>query len=210
MPREALRKIQTGLAGMGHDPGPADGLWGARTRGAIMALLDADGRAAVAPAMKVVNSPPGLFQGRARYPVTEAIVHCSATRPDWKASATFAAQVAEIRRWHVSDRGWRDIGYHWLISRAGDVMAGRAETEIGAHVVERNRGTIGICLIGGHGSSEHDRFDDHFTASQEAALRNLLEDIARRARIERVTGHNQYAAKACPGFNVPAWWGRAA
>ena len=52
-------------------------------------------------------------------PISEIIVHCSATRPEWCASTTTAAKVAEIRRWHVSDRGWRDIGYHYVIDRNG-------------------------------------------------------------------------------------------
>ena len=25
-----------------------------------------------------------------------------------------ADKVSEIRRWHVQERGWRDIGYHWI------------------------------------------------------------------------------------------------
>ncbi len=146
-----------------------------------------------------------ITQGRAKYPVTEIVIHCTATRPDFMSGAGTAARVAEIRRWHMQQRGWRNIGYHWLIDRDGTVAPGRPMTEIGAHVKDHNAGTIGISLFGGHGSSAEDSFEDHFTPAQGVALRKLLADIGLRTRIERITGHNQYAAKACPGFYVPAW-----
>ena len=79
------------------------------------------------------------------------------------------------------------------------------ETAIGAHVIGRNVGTIGICLIGGHGASAHDRFADHFTPAQAQALIALIAAIERRTAIARITGHNQYAVKACPGFHVTSW-----
>jgi hypothetical protein len=52
-----------------------------------------------------------IHQGKARYPVTEIILHCADTRPEWMAGRPLAEKVAEIRRWHVEERGWRDIGY---------------------------------------------------------------------------------------------------
>lgn len=123
------------------------------------------------------------------------------------AGQSMADKVKEIRRWHVSDRGWKDIGYHYLIDRNGTVATGRPVEQVGAHVAGHNTGTIGVCLIGGHGSSETDRFDQHFTAHQDKALRVLLADLKRKfPGVVKITGHNQYAAKACPGFNVGAWY----
>jgi peptidoglycan LD-endopeptidase CwlK len=46
---DALKMIQSGLAAMGHDPGPQDGLWGAKTEAAVEALLQSDGRPAAPP-----------------------------------------------------------------------------------------------------------------------------------------------------------------
>ena len=114
------------------------------------------------------------------------------------------AAIEAIRQMHIKERGWRDIGYHWLIDRDGTVLPGRKETEIGAHVVGHNAGTIGICLIGGAGGMETDSFADHFTPDQETALGSLCRDIMRRTAIIRITGHNQYARKACPCFYAPA------
>jgi hypothetical protein len=203
MSRAAMSLIQTGLRDLGHDPGRVDGLFGAKTFAAAEAWLAAGGR----PAGAMIRSETSaiILQGAARYPVHEAIVHCSATRPDWMAGRHLGDKRAEIRLWHMRDNHWKDIGYHWLIDRDGQIMAGRAETAIGAHVIDRNRGTIGICLIGGHGSAATDRFRDHFTLPQDRALRDLLQGIGMRTQIRTVSGHNDHAPKACPGFDVTAW-----
>lgn len=136
--------------------------------------------------------------------ITEAIVHCTATRSDWMAHAKTSEKVAEIKRWHL-DRGWSDIGYHFLIDRDGTIAKGRPMERDGAHVRGRNRGTIGISLIGGHGSNENDVFEDNFTPEQDRALRRLLADLQVEYGFRKVSGHNQWAAKACPGFNVQRW-----
>lgn len=137
-------------------------------------------------------------------PINEIIVHCTATRSDWRAGSKTSAKVSEVRRWH-KDRGWRDIGYHYLIDRDGTIAKGRPVEQTGAHVKGRNTGSIGVALFGGHGSAETDAFADNFTPEQAEALRDLLDDLRGRFGDVSVTGHNQYAAKACPGFNVPKW-----
>ena len=143
-----------------------------------------------------------IYQGTARYPVTEIILHCSDTRPDWMAGRPIADKVAEIRRWHVEERGWRDIGYHWVIDRDGAVASGRPETEIGAHVEGHNRGTIGICLLGGYRTKAGDAFEMNFKPAQAAAVKRLICEIRGRAAIRKLSGHNDYATKECPGFRV--------
>lgn len=140
-------------------------------------------------------------------PVDEIIVHCTATRPDWWQDKTTAEKVAEVKLWHTRDRGWKNIGYHYLIDRDGTVAKGRPVEQVGAHCKGHNTGTIGVALFGGHGSSERDKFSDNFTPAQDAALRDLIAELSRTYGINKVTGHNQYAAKACPGFNVPRWLG---
>jgi peptidoglycan hydrolase-like protein with peptidoglycan-binding domain len=205
----SLSTIQQGLKSLGHDPGPADGKWGPRTEGAVKGLLAAKGGRGPVPGVADVLPVPLttslILQGRARTPVREIVVHCSATRKDWMDEATFAARFAEIRRWHMVDRGWRTIGYHWVIDRDGAIKAGRAENEIGAGVEGHNSGVIHACLIGGHGSASTDGFLEHFTSAQDVALRKLIAGVRLRTQITTISGHNQYANKACPGFSVPHW-----
>lgn len=138
--------------------------------------------------------------------ITEIIIHCAATRPQWLDGRSTTAKVKEIRRWHVDGNGWSDIGYHYLIDRDGTVKKGRDIGRNGAHTRGHNRGTIGICLIGGHGSTSNDDFLDNYTRNQETALRELLQKLQQQHSVKKVSGHNNYAAKACPGFDARAWW----
>ena len=151
--------------------------------------------------------------------IDEIIVHCTATRADWWKSKSAAQKVREVRRWHVDVNGWDDVGYHFLIDRNGTIVEGRAVEKAGAHTKGHNAHSIGICLFGGHGGSESDQFSDHFTPEQETALRDLIDRLqlqfgetysplgaASRVWTTKVNGHNQFSAKACPCFNVPAWY----
>ena len=140
--------------------------------------------------------------------LTEIIIHCTATRPDWWKSRSTGQKVAEVRRWHVEDRGWSDIGYHYLIDRNGSVAKGRPIEKIGAHVKGHNEGTIGISLFGGHEAAANDLFSDHFTPEQETALRDLISRLVADHGEMAISGHNDYANKGCPGFNVVKWLAR--
>ena len=142
------------------------------------------------------------------------IIHCSATRPNWMQSHSIEEQAAEIRRWHVEESGWRDIGYAKLYGRGGSTAMGRDLNDnddpfddVGAHTKGWNRKAIGLCLIGGHGSAANDSPHEHFTDIQLAALRtDILELMQRFPSIKWVKGHNQFANKSCPGFDAQRWW----
>ncbi|WGL32416.1 endolysin [Escherichia phage PGX1] len=74
---------------------------------------------------------------------TDAIfVHCSATKPNMNWG------VREIRQSH-KERGFLDVGYHYIIKRDGTVEEGRDEMAVGSHVKGHNHNSIGVCLVGG-------------------------------------------------------------
>ena len=102
-------------------------------------------------------------------------------------------------------RGWSDIGYHHVIQRDGSLGVGRPLWQAGAHTRGQNGDSIGICLMGGHGSSADDRFEDNFTELQDHAARMLIEDLRAEYGALTLHGHNEFAAKACPGFRVTPW-----
>ena len=51
--------------------------------------------------------------------IDEIVVHCTATNPKWFVDRDAQDVVKEIRRWHTEERGWSDIGYHFVIHRNG-------------------------------------------------------------------------------------------
>lgn len=137
--------------------------------------------------------------------INEICVHCTATRPNWLPGKTDHDRVAELRRWHVQENGWRDIGYHYIVTRSGTVITGRPVEQAGAHEPKINATSIGVVLFGGFGSTPSDDPATHYTHEQLEALRNLIDQLRSEHSITKVTGHNQYSNKGCPGFNVPRW-----
>ena len=52
----------------------------------------------------------------------------------------------EIRKWHL-DLGWRDVGYHYIIRRNGEVELGRSIRDTGSHARGYNHKSVGLCLV---------------------------------------------------------------
>lgn len=133
--------------------------------------------------------------------IDSIIIHCSATKPDMNIGA------AEIRDWHVSGNGWADIGYHFVIRRNGMTETGRPIEKAGAHAYGHNASSIGICLVGG--IDQDGKADCNYTHHQWTALKALVRSLTDRtgkAPGARVLGHRDVSHKACPCFNVSAWW----
>lgn len=127
--------------------------------------------------------------------IDELVWHCTATPEGREVS------VDEVRRWHL-ERGWEDIGYHALVHLDGSVSKGRPIAQQGAHVYGRNRHTIGYAYVGGldtHGNPKDTR-----TAAQKHTMRRLTMAAIRDFDLSRVSGHRDYAAKACPCFDAGA------
>lgn len=149
-----------------------------------------------------------IYQGNAKYPVHELCFHTSATTKSWMLNKTTHQKVAEIRRWHVEERGWSDIGYHLIIDTDGTITPGRAFSRIGAGVAGHNRGVIHVCLIGGHGGASTDRFRDHYSLLQFTSAMYVIADVGMKTDLKLLSGHNDYANKGCPCFKVTPWYNR--
>lgn len=133
-------------------------------------------------------------------PVRRIVLHYSATYPDQDYGA------AEIRKMHL-DRGFRDIGYHYVIRRDGRIEKGRDEHAVGAHVSGHNTGSIGICCIGGleRGTGPNVGVDNRTPAQIEATIR-LVRDLQARHPGAELLGHRDLTATQCPGYDVRSWW----
>lgn len=126
--------------------------------------------------------------------INKLIIHCSAT-PEGR-----AVSVSDITRWH-RERGFRTIGYHYVIYLDGSVHAGRPVSEEGAHCLGQNRNSIGICYIGGLDAKSLLPKDTR-TEAQKDALRHLVGNLRKEYPGATLHGHNEFAAKACPCFDV--------
>jgi N-acetylmuramoyl-L-alanine amidase len=142
------------------------------------------------------------------------VIHCSATPP------SVDIGVEEIRKWHRAN-GWGDVGYHYVIRRDGVVQAGRSLDLQGSHTQGYNYESVGVCLVGGvrrdpdvDGKDDIDgprwdlNPDANFTAAQYASLESLVKLLLPRYPGAVVRGHRDFpgVTKACPSFDVPAWW----
>lgn len=133
--------------------------------------------------------------------VTGLVVHCSANAEGVDIGAK------EIRRCHIEERGWVDIGYHFVVRIDGTIEPGRDLNKAGAHVSGHNATTIGICYVGGLEATTDDKgrivarttkaglpiSKDTRTPEQKESLRWLLTQFARALPIRTIKGHRDYS-----------------
>jgi len=106
-----------------------------------------------------------------------------------------------IRRYHIEENGWADIGYHYgveLIDDHYEVLMGRPELMAGAHCVGHNADSLGICFVG-----NYDLAPPPFAMMKRAV--EVFYPIMRRLVIppENVFGHRDFSQKTCPGAQFP-------
>ena len=126
--------------------------------------------------------------------IKEIIIHCSAT-PEGRDFT-----VEDIRGWHLQ-RGFADIGYHYVIYRDGSVHEGRSVNRAGAHCLGHNAHSIGVCYIGGVATDGKTPKDTR-TSEQKNALTSLLIKLHTLYPKATLHGHREFANKACPSFDV--------
>jgi N-acetylmuramoyl-L-alanine amidase len=126
--------------------------------------------------------------------VNKIIIHCTAT-PEGR-----DVSIDEIRRWHVKERGWRDVGYHFLIRLDGTVEEGRPIEMTGAHTKGHNWDSIGIAYAGGM-SKDMTEPKDTRTDEQKESFVDLLCQL-HDCYGGTVYGHRDFSEKACPSFDA--------
>ena len=99
------------------------------------------------------------------------------------------------------NRGWSDIGYHYVIYLDGSIHEGRPVNRSGAHTKGYNSKSIGVCYIGGV-EKDGKTPKDTRTPEQDTALTNLITALLEMYPTATLHGHNEFANKACPSFDV--------
>lgn len=164
------------------------------------------------------------------------VVHHTASvdlTPDSDGTGQYKAKVRAIYKWHVTNatwedevgvtqRGFGDIGYHYLIDPNGNIYQGRAGANgvIGAHVYGGNRETIGIGVIGTYGAEINGQYIAHpLNSKLTSSLQNLIAwlaaandiDLTQKVKIKvlgeekivyGLTGHKDLRPTKCPGENL--------
>lgn len=178
----------------------ADGIFGPLTEEAVKEFQRRKGL--TADGVVGAKTRAALGVARSSRKVDQIILHCTAT-PEGEDYT-----VEQIRQMHLS-RGFSDVGYHFIIGRDGKVHAGRPEAIAGAHCTGHNTRSIGVSLVGGCPARTvkdwNKKSKDTRTAAQRAALVKIVKELRGRYPGATVHGHNEFANKACPSFNVKEW-----
>tara|TARA_X000001036_G_scaffold158491_1_gene150399 strand:+ start:9028 stop:10323 length:1296 start_codon:yes stop_codon:yes gene_type:complete len=113
-------------------------------------------------------------------------------------------QVRWIQDFHQNGRGWSDIGYHFLVDRAGNIYQGRPETVIGAHVGGANTGNIGICLLGCYHPPEASCFQTITPESRQSIVEifSWVSDTYGQSPAVLLGHRDYFGTTACPGDNI--------
>lgn len=121
--------------------------------------------------------------------IDKIILHCS------DSDSNFLDSIEAIRKIHVKERGWQEIGYHYYITRDGQIHPGRLEQKMGAHCFGENASSLGICL---HGR-------DIFEEAQFEGAAKLIGELMIKYNIpkSKIYPHNHFTHyKTCPNFDI--------
>ena len=99
-------------------------------------------------------------------------------------------------------KGWKCCGYHYYITRDGQLHFGRPEEMVGAHARHYNAHSIGVCYEGG--LDEKGRADDTRTPAQKKSLLTLLCSLKQDYPDAEIVGHRDlpHVHKDCPCFDA--------
>lgn len=122
---------------------------------------------------------------------TITIVHHTASAFTGRTLDEERNEMRTIQNFHMNQRGWNDIGYHYVIFPSGRVYEGRGRDVVGAHAPGYNT-HAGICFAGNYQEQ----------VPTPAALRsydNLRNLLGLRGKEK---AHGSVYSTACPGKNL--------
>jgi hypothetical protein len=134
------------------------------------------------------------------------VIHCTATKQGQTVTSN------DIRKWHLENRGWKQVGYSDMIHQNGiieNLVPYNTDSsvdpwEITNGVEGHNSECRHIVYVGGL-TTDGKTAADTRTGQQLKALQSYVKRTIEFHPEILVVGHNQFAAKACPGFDVPQW-----
>lgn len=118
--------------------------------------------------------------------VDKLIVHCSDS--DHLSHDNYET----IKKWHVDERGFNDVGYHFMIFKNGAIKKCRPLYKPGAHCKGQNKNSIGVCVTG----------KNEFSKDQFISLKLLYDNLKWYFGDIKAYGHRDFSDKTCPNFEV--------
>jgi hypothetical protein len=104
--------------------------------------------------------------------------------------------MLEVQRAHREDRGWADVGYHFMVGKTGTIFEGRDMQVRGTHVEGHNTGSLGICLLG-------NMTWDVPTDDQKNATQRLVSWLVQKVNPGCIATHRDFNAMTfCPGDDI--------
>jgi len=117
--------------------------------------------------------------------------------------------VQAVQDSHMWERGWTDIGYHFVIDPAGTIYEGRDIRVRGTHVEGANTGNVGLLLLGDFQPGPtisvlgltifRDSDDIGPTLNQIQSAADLIRWLNFLYGINSVVGHRDLNNTECPG-----------
>lgn len=139
------------------------------------------------------------------------ILHCTATPEGRKVTKE------DIIKWHTSPvaqggRGWSRAGYSDMIDLDGSIVnITPYDNDDDIEAWELTNGAVGtnqfsrhIVYVGGVEKAGKIAKDTR-TNEQKLAMANYVKQVVNAYPNILIAGHNQFAAKACPSFDVVEW-----
>lgn len=149
----------------------------------------------VLPRAKWTRTGPNPKRVNPMNGINRITVHHEGSNVVLFSDATSTAQHLErIRSQHVGQRGWGDIGYHYIIDRSGRVWEGRALAHQGAHVRDHNPHNAGIMLLGNFNKQRP-------TSAQTQSMITLVRSLRQAHGVPRdaIHTHRELVPTSCPG-----------
>lgn len=111
------------------------------------------------------------------------------TAADWDKAGQIL--VEKLRRYHVDERGWSDIAYHFVVDKTGKILAGRDIDRTPAAQAGNNTGSIAIAY---HGARRPN-------AAQTEAISALTIALVDEHRGATIHGHKEVRNTDCPPWD---------
>lgn len=137
------------------------------------------------------------------------VVHCTAGNQN--------QTVEDLKHWWKNGMGWKQVGYHKVITKDGKIHTLRTDDVITNGVANYNSNSLHVSYCGGIDSKGKPL--DNRTPEQKASLEQVVKEWHKLYPKAKIKGHRDFSPdknkdgiiqsseyiKNCPAFEVSEW-----